>query len=119
MRTVAILPVKTLRPRQAAADRRLPEPARAGRGDGRRRADALAQVPALDEVIVVTAQPVAAAAWRRPSSTTRRGGPVGGGAAGIEAALERGAERVLLVPGDCPALDPLEVSALLGTPRAS
>ena len=34
-------------------------------------------------------------------------------ARGIEAALERGAERVLLVPGDCPALDPGEVSALL------
>ena len=34
-------------------------------------------------------------------------------ARGIETALERGAERVLLVPGDCPALDPREVSALL------
>ena len=34
-------------------------------------------------------------------------------ARGIAAALERGAERVLLVPGDCPALDPAEVSALL------
>ena len=32
---------------------------------------------------------------------------------GIDVALGRGAERVLLVPGDCPALDPSEVSALL------
>ena len=38
MRTVAILPVKTLRPRQAAADRRVRRPAGAGRRDGRRRA---------------------------------------------------------------------------------
>ena len=30
------------------------------------------------------------------------------------AALERGAERVLLVPGDCPALEPGEVAELLG-----
>jgi 2-phospho-L-lactate/phosphoenolpyruvate guanylyltransferase len=34
-------------------------------------------------------------------------------ALGIRAAVERGAERVLLVPGDCPALDPAEVDALL------
>jgi 2-phospho-L-lactate/phosphoenolpyruvate guanylyltransferase len=33
--------------------------------------------------------------------------------AGVRAAVERGAERVLLVPGDCPALDPDEVSRLL------
>ena len=32
---------------------------------------------------------------------------------GVEAARELGAERVLLVPGDCPALDPREVDALL------
>ena len=35
---------------------------------------------------------------------------------GIREALNRGAERVLLVPGDCPALDPLEVDALCGRP---
>ena len=33
--------------------------------------------------------------------------------AAIDAALVRGAERALLVPGDCPALDPRELSALL------
>jgi 2-phospho-L-lactate/phosphoenolpyruvate guanylyltransferase len=32
---------------------------------------------------------------------------------GIRAAVARGAQRVLLVPGDCPALDPEEVGALL------
>jgi 2-phospho-L-lactate guanylyltransferase len=37
----------------------------------------------------------------------------------VQAAIERGAERVLLVPGDCPALDPREVARLLdGFPGA-
>jgi 2-phospho-L-lactate guanylyltransferase len=34
-------------------------------------------------------------------------------AAGVARALELGAERVLLVPGDCPALEPAEVDELL------
>ena len=34
-------------------------------------------------------------------------------AAGIERALAAGVERVLCVPGDCPALDPAELSMLL------
>ena len=32
---------------------------------------------------------------------------------GVAAAVRAGAERVLLVPGDCPALDAAEVGALL------
>lgn len=32
---------------------------------------------------------------------------------GIREAVERGARRVLIVPGDCPALDPKEIDALL------
>ena len=35
---------------------------------------------------------------------------------GVEQALELGAERVLLVPGDCPLLDPREIDELLGRP---
>jgi 2-phospho-L-lactate/phosphoenolpyruvate guanylyltransferase len=35
---------------------------------------------------------------------------------GIREAVERGATRVLLVPGDCPSLDAREVDALLGAP---
>lgn len=41
------------------------------------------------------------------------GGHNGAAAKGIRYALERGFERALLVPGDCPALDPREVDALL------
>jgi 2-phospho-L-lactate/phosphoenolpyruvate guanylyltransferase len=36
-------------------------------------------------------------------------------ARGVRAAVARGASRVLLVPGDCPALDPAEVDELLAT----
>jgi len=32
---------------------------------------------------------------------------------GVARAVEKGADRVLLVPGDCPALDPNELDALL------
>jgi 2-phospho-L-lactate guanylyltransferase len=35
---------------------------------------------------------------------------------GIEHAIEAGAARVLLVPGDCPALDPAELADLLDQP---
>jgi 2-phospho-L-lactate/phosphoenolpyruvate guanylyltransferase len=35
---------------------------------------------------------------------------------GIRAALESGVERVLLVPGDCPALDPAELDQLFARP---
>jgi 2-phospho-L-lactate guanylyltransferase len=37
---------------------------------------------------------------------------------GIEQALERGIERTLLVPGDCPLLDPAELDALIAHPSA-
>jgi 2-phospho-L-lactate guanylyltransferase len=39
-------------------------------------------------------------------------------ALGIQRAVELGAERVLLVPGDCPLLDPAEVDALIDRPTA-
>jgi 2-phospho-L-lactate guanylyltransferase len=41
------------------------------------------------------------------------GGHNGAAREGIRYALERGFERAFLVPGDCPALDPTEVDALL------
>ena len=37
---------------------------------------------------------------------------------GVRTAVARGAQRVLLVPGDCPALDPAEVDALLASAAA-
>ena len=79
--------------------------------------EALGAVPALDRVVVVTAEPRAAAAAREAGAHVV-GDPVEAGqsdaaARGVSEALRRGAERVLLVPGDCPSLDPAEVSELL------
>ena len=75
-------------------------------------------VAGLDRVIVVTAEPLAAAAARDaagPRSSTIRdeAGQSAAALLGVRAALEAGAERVLLVPGDCPALDPDEIAGLL------
>jgi 2-phospho-L-lactate guanylyltransferase len=37
---------------------------------------------------------------------------------GLNAAIRAGADRALLVPGDCPALDPSELNALISRPAA-
>ena len=116
MRTVAILPVKTF----GRAKQRLT----GGFGDRPGLAaamvadvlDALAAVPELDELIMVTAQAVSADTDFLIVHDPVEAGQSAAAARGIEAALERGAERVLLVPGDCPALAPREVSALLALP---
>jgi 2-phospho-L-lactate guanylyltransferase len=131
MRTVAILPVKSFglakqRLGQAFPDR--PALAAAMVADV---LDALAAVPSLDGVIVVTAEPTAAEIARGmgaqvvhdPAET----GQSDAATRGVDAALGRvtageavvldpdamRADRILLVPGDCPALDPDEVEALL------
>jgi 2-phospho-L-lactate guanylyltransferase len=113
MRTIAILPVK----RFGRAKQRLtggfpdrPGLAAAMVADV---LDALARVPELEQVIVVTAQAVSADTSALIVHDPVEAGQSAAARRGIEAAVERGAERVLLVPGDCPALDPAEVSALL------
>jgi 2-phospho-L-lactate/phosphoenolpyruvate guanylyltransferase len=119
MRTAAVLPVKSFGRAKERLDAAVQQPARAGLaaamvGDV---LAALGRVDALDEVIVVTAEPRAAAAARAagahvvhdPAET----GQSDAAALGVAAAVARGAERALLVPGDCPSLDPREVAALL------
>jgi 2-phospho-L-lactate/phosphoenolpyruvate guanylyltransferase len=117
MRTAAILPVKSF----ARAKRRLggahpdrPRLAAAMVGDV---LEALGRVPGLAEVIVVTAEPAAADAARAAGAHVvhdpEEAGQSAAAALGVAAAVARGAERVLLVPGDCPALDPGEVAGLL------
>jgi len=114
MRTVAILPVKTF----GRAKQRL------GRAFSNRPAlaaamvadvlETLASLPALDEVIVVTAEPDAAELARRAGARVVDDPVEAGQSAavllGIAAAV---ADRVLLVPGDCPSLDAGELTALL------
>jgi 2-phospho-L-lactate guanylyltransferase len=118
MRTVAILPVKSFgRAKQrlgdAVADR--PSLAAAMLGDV---LAALARVDGLDELIVVTAEPAAAEAARAAGARVvhdpAEAGQSAAAALGIAAAPD--AARALLVPGDCPALDPAEVSAFLRGP---
>ncbi len=78
---------------------------------------ALADVERLDDVVVVTREAVVVRAARAvgavvvddPWETGHNPAAV----LGARAAMERGAERVLFVPGDCPGLDPREVDALL------
>ncbi len=119
MDTVAVLPIKTF----ARAKHRLSE---AVEPPGRRELaeamvgdvlDALGAVDGLDGVIAVTAEPRAADAARDAGARIvhdgREAGQSAAAALGVAAAREQGARRVLLVPGDCPALDPAEVVSLL------
>ncbi len=119
VRTAAILPVKTFaRAKQRlgaavdAPDRSVLAAAMVGDVLA-----ALAAVPGLDDVVVVTAEERAAAAAREAGVQVVpdpvEAGQSAAAELGIEAATARGATRVLLVPGDCPALDAGEVAALL------
>jgi 2-phospho-L-lactate guanylyltransferase len=84
--------------------------------------DALGAVDGLDAVVVVTGEPEAAALAREAGATVVDDpddlGQSAAAARGI-AALRDGAARVLLVPGDCPALSPAEVEGLLARPAAA
>jgi 2-phospho-L-lactate guanylyltransferase len=119
-RTVAILPVK----RFGAAKQRLD----GDLSEGTRRALAEAMVTDVlialrraknvDEVLVVSGEhtAVALAAGYDAAAVVDDPEDAGHSAAavrGIQAALDRGATRVLIVPGDCPALDPAEIDDLL------
>jgi 2-phospho-L-lactate guanylyltransferase len=119
VQTAAILPVK----RFADAKRRLgasvPDPrrlelARAMVGDV---LVALRETAAIERTIVVTGEAsVAAAARYMGAIVVSDAGADSQSAAvalGIEHALADGVERVLCVPGDCPALDPAELEELL------
>jgi 2-phospho-L-lactate guanylyltransferase len=78
---------------------------------------ALAAVEGIDDVVMVTAEPLAARAAERAGAAVVDDPDEAGQSAavgrGIDAALVRGADRALLVPGDCPAADPHELAQLL------
>jgi 2-phospho-L-lactate/phosphoenolpyruvate guanylyltransferase len=124
VRTLAVLPVKSFgRAKQrlgeaVGADQRR-DLARAMVGDV---LEALAHVKGLDGVILVTAESLdleeAGSGGRRFARVETVHDPEEAGQSaaarrGVRVAVERNAERVLLVPGDCPALDPGEVTDLL------
>jgi 2-phospho-L-lactate guanylyltransferase len=120
VRTVAVLPVKSF----SRAKQRLGEAVGGGEREELAAAmvgdvlAALAAVREIDEVLVVTAEPLVARAAGDAVviEDPEEAGQSAAAARGIDAALVRGAERVLLVPGDCPALDPHELTELLTGP---
>ncbi len=119
MRTAAILPVKRFsRAKQrlgaSVADPLRLDLARAMVGDV---LGALRDCAAIERTIVVTSEESAAAAARYLGGIVvedlAEEGQSAAVARGIERAVTEGFERVLCIPGDCPALDPLELHALL------
>jgi 2-phospho-L-lactate guanylyltransferase len=124
MRTAAVLPVKRLglakRRLRAAVEQPLRgELAYAMVSDV---LDALCRCRSLERTIVVTADARAASAAReRGADVLLENDEQGQSAAalsGIKRALEAGFERVLCVPGDCPALDPAQLESLLAPRHA-
>lgn len=119
MRTLAILPIKSF----GAAKQRLA----AALGGGSRRAlaqamfsdvlSSLRRVPSLDSIAVVTADVEAkSAAWDSRIlvlDDDARDGQSAATLTGIRYAIAARFDRVLLVPGDTPLVDPGEVESLL------
>lgn len=119
MNAVAVLPIK----RFSAAKQRL------GTGmSGRRRRDlaaamtgdvlaALAQARMVERTIVVTAEPraqeMARAVHADVLEEPQERGHSEAARLGLARANELGAEAAILIPGDCPLLDPREVDGLL------
>jgi 2-phospho-L-lactate/phosphoenolpyruvate guanylyltransferase len=81
---------------------------------------ALRRTQAVTEVLLVTSEPAAEAIGRGYGASVlvddRETGQSPAALIGIAHAIEEGAARVLLVPGDTPAADPAELEALLDRP---
>lgn len=124
MTTLAILPVKGFGQAKTRLRERVPDGPRAGLAQAMVRdvLSVLGRVEGLDGVIVVTAEPVAAELARAAGAEVvhdpAEAGQSAAVALGVARALERGADRVLAVPGDCPALDPGELAGLLSAAEA-
>jgi 2-phospho-L-lactate guanylyltransferase len=125
MRTAAILPVKRFseakqRLGQSVADPLRRDLARAMVGDV---LSALRDCAAIERTIVVTCEESVAAAARYLGAIvvpdTAEDGQSAAVALGIGRAVAEGFARVLCIPGDCPALDPGEVAALLESQPSS
>ena len=119
MRTAAVLPVKRFavakrRLRAAVVDELRGELARAMVEDV---LGALARCVAIDRTLVVTADPLAAelahASGALVISDDAENGQSVAVALGVRRAIAERYERVLCVPGDCPALDAHELDGLL------
>jgi len=122
MRTAAVLPVKRFELAKQRLSASVADPMRVALA-GAMVADVLAALSdthAIERTIVVTREPAAArAAAQLGASVIADEAESGQPAAvtlGVRRALADGFERVLCVPGDCPALDPAELERLLREP---
>jgi 2-phospho-L-lactate guanylyltransferase len=119
MGTLAILPVKRFGLAKQRLAERLSPPQREALAQAMVTdvLGALAISRRLDRVLVITSEPsVAAIAEPLGASIApdrRDAGQSAAAAIGVEYAKRNGFERVLMVPGDCPALDRDELDALL------
>ncbi|HEX4438042.1 MAG TPA: 2-phospho-L-lactate guanylyltransferase [Solirubrobacteraceae bacterium] len=122
MPTAAILPVKSFTRAKQRLGQTLADPLRPMLAEAMV-ADvlaALSSASAIARTIVVTREPsvMEAVAGDGETDVISDEGETGQSAAavlGIGHALREGFDRVLCVPGDCPALDPAELDELLGT----
>jgi 2-phospho-L-lactate guanylyltransferase len=119
MTTIAILPVKSFgEAKQRLAHELRPGPRRAlAEAMFSDVLVALRRTPSIDTVLVVSgdngAQQLAGGYGAGVLDDQQRGHSAAT-LLGIAQAMESGARRVLLVPGDCPLLDPNELEGLLG-----
>jgi 2-phospho-L-lactate guanylyltransferase len=119
MRTAAILPVKRFAEAKQRLGRSVADPLRLELA--RAMVDdvlaALARTAALERTILISSELTLSGCAREHGALvladTAESGQSAAVSLGIEYALAQGIERVLCVPGDCPALDPDELESLL------
>ena len=115
MTTVAVLPIKRFERAKQRLRRDGRDALAAGMADDVLRA--LAGARSLDRVLVVTGDDAAKARAREHGAAVvdeaELAGHSGAAALGVAHAVELGATRVLLVPGDCPLLRAEDVDGLL------
>jgi 2-phospho-L-lactate/phosphoenolpyruvate guanylyltransferase len=123
MRTVAILPIKSFGDAKQRLAHELSAPARRALAEAMF-SDVLVALRAtttLSDIIVVTGDRRAQRIADRYGMTILGDANAGHNVAasnGVRKALLAGAERTLLVPGDCPLLDPTELERLIARPVA-
>jgi 2-phospho-L-lactate guanylyltransferase len=125
MRTAAILPVKRFANAKQRLGASVADPLRLELAAAMVTdvLSALEQTALIEQTIVVTREPAITDVARELGAVVVEDrleqGQSAAVALGIEQALMSGVERVLCIPGDCPALDPEELEALLAPTAAA
>lgn len=124
MPTFAILPAKSFEHAKQRLSREIPPAVREALAEAMLHdvLDALGRCSNLEAILLVSPSGRARRLARARGARVLADAGEGHNAAarlGIEAAASAGATRALLVPGDCPALEPAEVDELLARPHPS